>query len=166
MVGSGPLRAIFFYKVYISLRWESKREFRITVSVCNSEIAERNDIHSYQYIGTMGDNTLNDANIYTLNAIWQLDVDQKRSYSILASNMVRVCKSRVNQSTSIDDRLCNHTVRGARIPNSRELSGSLVVLYTGRGDFTSCYQNLLDTVKGGSEAKGTWLMNYENLTLE
>ena len=63
------------------------------VSVCDSEIAERNYIHSDQYIGTMRNNTLNSTNTLTLNVVWQLDIDQKRFYPIFASNMVRVGKS-------------------------------------------------------------------------
>ena len=146
------LLTIFFYKVYICLRRESKRELRFTISVCDSEITERDYVHSDQHIGAVRNDTLNDANTLTLEAIGQLDIDQERPNPIYASNVVRIDKSCVNQSTSIDDSMCNYTMCCACIPNSGELSGYLVVLYPSGGDFTRSYQNPLDTVEGGREA--------------
>ena len=117
------LLTVFFYKVYVGLRWESKRELRFAVSVCNGEIAERNYIHSDQYIGTVWNYTFNNANTLTVKAIGQFDIDQERPNPIFASNVVRIGKSCVNQSTSIGDSMCNYTMCCARIPNSGELSG-------------------------------------------
>ena len=85
--------AILSYKVYIGLRWESVRELRFTAWVRDGKIAESDDVHSDQYIGTMGNDSFNDTNAQTLYTIWQLDIDQERSDPVSASNMVRVGKS-------------------------------------------------------------------------